>query len=487
MSAKNEDFEYFRRVILNPDADSLPLPDSQAREEDFDEALLRRALPDGLAQSLDEFARQEGIDLIVLYETAAMFLLGKYSGSTDALCALVRGGRRVSAYLDFEKETSVAGCCREIKTQTDKAMRLSAIGFDTLCEELGLSAMPVLTGNQVFFDGFSLKDAVPETALCLLFNGNAGKLCGEQTDSPCDMKTDSQTGSLCAKYNAALYREDTISRLLDSLTVVLQAIARGEDRTGEIGILSDTQRAVLDSFNETDAPFDAGETLIDRINRSTDRFPDHIAVVFKDRRCTYREFSDLTDRIAAYLLRKGVGRGDVVSILIPRCEYMPVCAVGVLKSGAAYQPLDPSYPPERLAFMMKDAGAKLLIADKALLTLVPEYGGTVLTTDEIPALPACKEILPRPKPEDLFILLYTSGSTGTPKGVMLEHGNLTAFCSWFTKYYEMDENSRAAAYASFGFDACMMDMYPALTSGAAHHRRGHPPRSDRHQPVFNRK
>ena len=450
MSEMNENLEYFRNVIQNPDADTLPLPDAQAREEDFDEAILRRPLPDGLKQDLEAFAGQTGIDLTALYEAAAMLLLAKFSGSSDALCALVRAEKRFPVYCDFHKETSFTGCCRAVNAQADEAARrIDTVGFDALCAELELSAMPVLTEDEGFFNDFALTGSGPATALCLLL--------------------DAGNDSLGAKYNAARYGEDMIGRLLDSLTVVLQAIAAGEDDTGAIDILSDAQRAELDGFNETDAPMDAAETLIDRIDRAAERFPDNIAVVYKDKRYTYRAFSDLTDRIAAYLRRAGLGREDVVSILIPRCEYMPICAVGVLKSGAAYQPLDPSYPPERLAFMMQDAGAKFLIADKTLLSLVPEYDGPVLTLDEIPALPACEEILPRPKPENLFILLYTSGSTGTPKGVMLEHGNLAAFCCWFTKYYEMDENSRAAAYASFGFDACMMDMYPTLSSGAQLH------------------
>ncbi len=117
--------------------------------------------------------------------------------------------------------------------------------------------------------------------------------------------------------------------------------------------------------------------------------------------------------------------------------------------------------------MMQDADAKLLIADEELLSLVPEYSGEVLLTKDIPSLPKADLVLPGPKPEDLFIMLYTSGSTGVPKGCQLEHRNLVAYCHMHHKAFAMTENSRAASYASYGFDANMLDMYSALTTGAA--------------------
>ncbi len=148
---------------------------------------------------------------------------------------------------------------------------------------------------------------------------------------------------------------------------------------------------------------------------------------------------------------------------------MPIASLGILKTGAGYQPLDPSYPVERLEFMVKDADAKYLIADRSLMDRLPHYDGDVLFTDEIPALPDADKLSAHPAPADLFIMLYTSGSTGVPKGVMLEHSNLCCFCEWYRSFYQLEETSRVAAYASYGFDANMMDMYPALTTGAAVH------------------
>ena len=154
---------------------------------------------------------------------------------------------------------------------------------------------------------------------------------------------------------------------------------------------------------------------------------------------------------------------------------MAIASLGVLKAGCAYQPLDPSYPKERLNFMMQDASAKLLIADEELRDIVDEYKGDVLLTKDIEKLPALTEesrsqlsiINCQLKPEGLFIMLYTSGSTGVPKGCQLEHKNLVSFCHWYQRYYDLKPEHNVAAYASYGFDACMMDMYPALTCGAS--------------------
>lgn len=121
----------------------------------------------------------------------------------------------------------------------------------------------------------------------------------------------------------------------------------------------------------------------------------------------------------------------MVSILIPRCEYMAIAPMGVIKAGAAYQPLDPTYPKDRLMYMLGDSAARLLIADRELLPLVDGYEGPVLFTDEILKLENTDAKLTKPDLHDLFILLYTSGSTGVPKGCMLEYGNITAFCRWY--------------------------------------------------------
>lgn len=215
--------------------------------------------------------------------------------------------------------------------------------------------------------------------------------------------------------------------------------------------------------------YDKRATVTALLEKSMMEHADETAIVYNDRQLTYAELDDLTGRIARFVMEKGIGRENVVSILLNRSEMMIVAAIGVIRAGAAYQPLDPGYPDERLAFMMEDAEAMLLITEDSLLGKTASFKGDVLNITDLPSLPKLSQPLRQVSPEDLFILLYTSGSTGVPKGVMLEQGNLVAFIDWYVRYYGIDKDSRVAAYASFGFDASMMDTYPVLTAGGQLH------------------
>ena len=272
-----------------------------------------------------------------------------------------------------------------------------------------------------------------------------------------------------AEYNANEYSQELITQVLESYEAVLQGLltSNAADLTSISRLRC--QIKLLDTFNENDVDYDASQSIVSLFRRQAQATPDNVAVVYKDLQYTYAQVDAISDRIAAYLVGKGLKTEDVVSVLIPRCQWMAIASLGVLKAGCAYQPLDPSYPQERLNFMMKDANAQLLIVDETLRELVNEYEGEVLLTRDIDALPAATLPAVDIRPEQLFILLYTSGSTGIPKGCQLTHANLVAFCAWYQRFYDLHAEHNVAAYASYGFDACMMDMYPALTCGATVH------------------
>ena len=271
------------------------------------------------------------------------------------------------------------------------------------------------------------------------------------------------------EYDNGQYSEAMMQSLAQSVSNVVSAFAAAADKPlRSISLMDAGGVSLLDSFNQTAVDYDNTQTIISLFRRQVAETPDNLAVVYHDVRLTYKEVDEKTDAIAALIQSKvESGKENVVSILIGRSEWMVLASLGVLKAGCAYQPLDPSYPTERLNFMMQDADAKLLIAEEELLEKVSEYQGPVLLTKDLVQCDAVLQQPAEPKPEDLFILLYTSGSTGNPKGCQLEHRNLVCFCHWFQRYYGLKPGDKVAAYASYGFDACMMDMYPALTCGAA--------------------
>ncbi|MCL2695216.1 MAG: amino acid adenylation domain-containing protein, partial [Clostridiales bacterium] len=269
-------------------------------------------------------------------------------------------------------------------------------------------------------------------------------------------------------YSRELYYDEVIAGMLEQFTEILSRYTGG-DLTAPLCDICELpqaqRRQILEDFAGERNDENLTKTVVDLIRAQAKRVPESQAVVFAGKSYTYAQMDDITDRIASYLR---AGKHQAVGVLVRRSEMMPIGAIGVMKTGAAYLPLDPSYPAERLAFMLQDAGASVVIADEELTDHIPGYKGSFLLTKDIASLPQ-GEVPAGPKPSDTMVLLYTSGTTGKPKGVMLTHENLVSMCTWYIKHYEITQNDRASAYASFGFDAHMLDTYPVLISGGCLH------------------
>lgn len=228
---------------------------------------------------------------------------------------------------------------------------------------------------------------------------------------------------------------------------------------------------LLDSFNSSAHDYDRCATVIDLFKKSAAAYPDHAAVISNETVCTYAMVDRLSSAIAGFISDMGLGRGDVVGLFVPRNEYIVIAALGALRSGCAYEPLDPSYPDARLSFMVRDAGAKLIIADDVFRDRLTGFEGVscpILWLSHVPSLPlpeGCGDCS-LPGRDDLLALMYTSGTTGMPKGVKLLHRNIAAFCAWFRRVIRPTADWKVACYNNFCYDGSLSDIYPALTVGA---------------------
>ena len=423
---------------------------------------------------IDEFCNANGIFRSNFFTAAFSFLLAKFNNEQESLFTTVFNGRTskqmnrtigmmvktLPVYGKFTPETSVLDFLRTLQQQMSGCREHSIYNYSDLMTDSNLqtNAMFAWHGN-IFSDNQWASKPM-----------KAVRLGNSTLDASLYLKTFilNDHYQVKAEYNSNEYTPQLIAQFLQSYEAVVEGFL-SQEKLCDIDVATPAQVEVLDSFNDTDEPYDDTQTIVSLFKQQVDDTPSSTAVVYSGRSYTYAQVDDISNRIAAAIAAKGLGKEDVVSVLIPRCEWMAIASLGVLKAGCAYQPLDPSYPTERLNFMMKDASARLLIADADLRPLVNEYEGEVLLTSEISSLPNATAPDVTIEPDQLFIMLYTSGSTGVPKGCQLTHRNLVAFCNWFHNYYDLTPECRIAAYASYGFDACMMDLYPTLTCGAAVH------------------
>ena len=200
--------------------------------------------------------------------------------------------------------------------------------------------------------------------------------------------------------------------------------------------------------------------------------PDAPAVVYKDQRLTYSELNHRANHVAHYLRGRGVGPEVLVGICLKRSVDMVVGALGILKAGGAYLPLDPSYPPERLSFLLQDSAVSLLITEEHLVKDLSKQGVEILSLDvNAPHLArhSAENCESYATSENLAYVIYTSGSTGRPKGVEITHANLLNLVLWHQSAFNLTPADRASVLANVGFDAAVWETWPYLGAGASLH------------------
>ena len=254
---------------------------------------------------------------------------------------------------------------------------------------------------------------------------------------------------LMAEYCTDLYSETTIQRFVESYKYILQQILDEKKQICAISAVTDVERKLLDGFNDTAMDYPKDKCVHQLFEEQVKRTPDKVAVIAQDKTLTYAELNEQANRIAHSILEMNIEVGDIVAIKLPRRSYLFSAMLGVLKASAAYMPIDPDYPQDRIEYMLQESRAKYCIDEdniNNLLSCVNVGNPTCLVNGD-----------------GIFCALHTSGSTGKPKMATLKHRGLCSFIAANKRFWEGIDTVVSATIVTF--DAFVMDSVLSVAQG----------------------
>lgn len=257
----------------------------------------------------------------------------------------------------------------------------------------------------------------------------------------------------------------SLQQFANSYLYVLKQVSTNSNlAVKDICIISEEEKELLKELNQGQADIELSQSFQDLFEKQVSKTPDQIAVVCNDQSLTYRELNKKANQLASILQSKDVSTESIIGVMVDRSLEMIIGMVGILKAGAAYLPIDPNYPNERIEYMLQDSQAKCLLSKRTEVEL-PQFAGEVLYLDEGHFFQGEESNLVREShPNDLAYVIYTSGSTGNPKGVMVEQKSLVHFLSVMRE--KVKDNHSFLFLASVSFDISLLEICLPLTQGS---------------------
>ena len=357
--AFEEDKQWYAQNFDCSDTFSQLIPDLEGKVSEI--GAFKRKMSVSI-ETVDAFCRTHGIFKSTFFTGVYSYLLAKYNNDQEALFNTVYSGRTdkqlartvamlvktVPVYAKFTNDTAVLDFQKSGEEQMKGCREHDTYSYVDVASDLKLQVDSFFAWHGTVWENVEI-GGKPTKAV---------KLDHTTLEVPLYVNAAIVDGScyLNAEYKTDVYSEQLISQFLESYEAVVEGFL-SEEYLRDINIATKSQVELLDTFNQTDVAYDDTQTIVSLFCKQAKATPDNIAVVFKDKKYTYREVDEISDRIAGYIVSSfkfQVSSDEpVVSILIPRSEWMAIASLGVLKAGCAYQPLDPSYPKERLNFMMQ--------------------------------------------------------------------------------------------------------------------------------------
>ncbi|MGZ8498342.1 MAG: amino acid adenylation domain-containing protein [Candidatus Binatia bacterium] len=481
-----DQLSYWRKQLAEAPA-LLHLPTDRPRPavQSYRGAKQSTELSQELTQRLKALSARQGVTLFMTLLAAFQTLLYRYTGQTDIVVGSPIANRNraeIEGLIGFFVNTLVLRTDlsgNPTFTELLTRVRETALGaythqdlpFEKLVEELhpqrSLSHSPLV---QVLFNLLETQD--DQLSLPGLDASPFGAIAiPSKFDLTLYAIPKPQRLTLTINYNSDLFDDTTINRMLRHLCNLLEELTSDcGRRLLELPLLAeDERRQLLAEWSGSETHPAEHRCIHQLFEAQVQLTPDAIALTYEQLSLTYRELNRRANQFARHLRTRGVATGDLIPIFMERCCDMVIAVLGILKAGAAYVPLDFDYPRMRLAYMLGDTRATLLVTSAPSLNRLPEYEGAIICFDRDRHLFE-SEVEDNPtwvtSAADLSYVYYTSGSTGTPKGVLTSHWGLARYCNFLADTYNLNSADSVLQLASFSFDASVRDMIAPLTVGA---------------------
>lgn len=482
-------FEYDRQFwnerFKNPPAPAVlkqtpPLPaysGTRARRKTF-------VLPARISARIREYCREKSISVFSLFLSALGIYIERITGKNDiALSGLVYNrttpgvrdvfGMFISTVpirIRVDEEMTFEDYSREVSSEWFSVLKHQKYPYELLLQDLRKSNKGL---NSLYDITLSYQNGKFEGNNEHFSSQGRWHFSGHQANSVSIHVSDREDqGKFVVDYDyqVPLFTVKELEYIhVHLMNLIGDMIEHPEKRLYELDILSEEERdRVLNRFNDTYRPYPTGETLLDLWNRQAALTPGAVAVINDGRSMTYRELDERSTDMAAALKQYNLRRDDIVALLCTRSFDCVVGAMAVIKAGAAYLPIEGGLPEERIRYILKDCGARVVVASAKLLEKCPKDAGLeILRADTAFARQPYTRMESANRPEDLAYVIYTSGSTGTPKGVMLEHHSIVNYMYALGDIWDYNQpDCRMLCVSSISFDISVMEIWSALTHGA---------------------
>ncbi|MEM7345612.1 MAG: amino acid adenylation domain-containing protein, partial [Chloroflexota bacterium] len=449
----------------------------------------QRELSSTLTDQLQTLAQQNHLTLNTVFQGAWALLLGRYSSESEVLFGVTVSGRP-PALPGVESIVGLFINTLPLRVQLPADMTLipwlhklqgqmATINSYEHTALVDIQAWSDVPTNQPLFETLFAFENIQRNSSLSQASGitvHPVSTGGGRTNYPLAVViVPGSTVSIQLIYDTSRFKGETISRMLDHLVTLLTHLAENPSQSiATINLLTSTEKHQLFvEWNQTNHIYPKDRLVHQLVEVQAQDNPDALALVHESEKLTYDQLNRQANQIANYLQIRGAGPEQIIAVCMNRSPQMIAVLLGIFKTGAAYLPIDPAYPPDRITFMVSDSDARMLVTEETLTHLITghedndslklvildkDWGRISQASDENP--------IHQVDLQHLAYVIYTSGSTGRPKGVQIEHRGLLNLIYWHQQAFDVSAADRATHLAGLGFDGAVWEVWPYLTAGA---------------------